>query len=40
MLQMKETSTLIKLLRHLQKLEKQKKELDDDMDIPILEGAR
>ena len=39
MLQMKETNTLIKLLRHLQKLEKQKKELDDEMDIPILEGT-
>ena len=40
MSQMKETSTLIKLLRHLQKLEKQKKELDDGMDIPALEGVR
>ena len=39
MLQMKETNTLIKLLRHLQKLEKQKKELDDEMNIPILEGT-
>ena len=30
MLQMKETSTLIKLLRHLQKLEKQKKEFEEE----------
>jgi len=40
MSQMKETSTLIKLLRHLQKLQKQKKELDDDMNIPVFEGTR
>ena len=40
MLQMKETSTLIKLLRHLQKLQKQEKELDDGMNIPVFEGTR
>jgi hypothetical protein len=38
MIQMKETSPLIKLLRHIKKLEKQK--LDDGMDIPVLGGAR
>jgi hypothetical protein len=40
MLQMKETSTLIKLLRHIQKLEKQKKDLDDGMEIPVFKGTR
>jgi hypothetical protein len=40
MIQMKETSTLIKLLRHIKKLQKQEKELDDGMNIPVLEGAR
>jgi len=40
MSQMKETSTLIKLLRHLQKLQKQEKELDDGMNIPVFEGTR
>ena len=40
MIQMKETSTLIKLLRHIKKLEKQKKDPDEGMDIPVLGGAR
>jgi hypothetical protein len=40
MIQMKETSPLIKLLRHIKKLEKQKKDPDEGMDIPVLGGAR
>jgi len=40
MIQMKETSTLIKLLRHIKKIEEQKKDLDDGMEIPVFEGTR
>ena len=40
MIQMKETSTLIKLLRHIKKIEEQKKDLDDGMEIPVFEGVR
>jgi hypothetical protein len=40
MIQMKETSPLIKLLRHIKKLEEQKKDPDEGMDIPVLGGAR
>ena len=40
MLQMKETSTLIKLLRHIKKLEAPVKDLDDGMNIPVFEGVR
>jgi hypothetical protein len=37
MINMKETSTLIKLLRHIKKLETP---INDGRDIPVLEGAR
>ena len=40
MINMKETSTLIKLLRHIKKLEAPRKELDDGMNIPVFEGVR
>jgi len=40
MIQMKETSTLIKLLRHIKKLQAPRKELDDGMNIPVFEGVR
>ena len=40
MIQMKETSPLIKLLRHIKKLEEQKKDPDEGMEIPVLGGAR
>jgi len=39
MINMKETSTLIKLLRHIKKIEEQKKDLDDGMKIPVFGGA-